>query len=89
MRWRADEEGTFAVPLRFVPSGIRSAAGRCDDYAFRDGASIVGRCRNCGYRRGVRCSERKGRITMAGMWLYILGIAVAGYIVYKFVPGNK
>jgi hypothetical protein len=49
----------------------------------------VGRCRNRDYRRGACCSERKRRMTMTGMWLYILGIAVAGYIVYKFVPGNR
>ena len=26
---------------------------------------------------------------MTGVWLYIIGIAVAGFIVYKFVPGNS
>ncbi len=26
---------------------------------------------------------------MTGVWLYIVGLAVAGLIVYKFVPANR
>jgi hypothetical protein len=28
-------------------------------------------------------------MTMTGVWLYALGIAVAGFLVWKFIPDEK
>jgi hypothetical protein len=87
--WRLDEKGIVEICFRLVPRRVSGTPGGCDDNAECNGASPVGSDGDCGYRGISGCPQRKRRKTMTGMWLYILGLAVAGLLIWKFVPDDK
>ena len=84
-----DEKGTFEVPLRVMSGGIGGFARFRRHHAGNENAFPDCFRSHIHNGSGIRHPQGKRRMTMIGVWLYALGIAVAGFIVWKFIPEDK
>ena len=89
--WRRYEKGAFEVPCRFVPGGVcglpcgssdRSGSGADIADVFCGNGSLGGVVYHPQGTRGMTVSA-----AAVGL-VFILFIAVAGFIVWKFVPDD-